>query len=72
MYIPEGFKTNKFKEVRIPSKGEYFNTGRFMQDKAVYGGDQPAAVNEPTKVQVMEALVKDVETSNKPGDDMPD
>lgn len=73
MYIPEGFKTNKFKAVRIPSKGEYFNTGRFIMEKGVYGGEnEPASVNEPTKVQVMEALIKDVNDNTKPAEDIPD
>lgn len=42
MYVPEKLKVNKFKEVRIPSKGEYWNTGRFIADTGTYGGE-----NEP-------------------------
>lgn len=71
MYIPEGFKTNKFKNVRIPSKGEYFNTGRFIMEKGVYGGEEPAAVNEPTKIQVMEALERDITNTIGSDEDMP-
>lgn len=61
MYIPEGFKTNKFKAVRIPSKSEYFNTGRFQQVPQVYGGEDPVAVREPSKVETMQALEHDIE-----------
>lgn len=66
MYIPEKMKFNKFKDVRIPSKGEYFNTGRFLQDKAVYGGeDKPVNVTGTQKVDDLEALERELANSEK-------
>lgn len=46
MYIFEEMKVNKFKLVRIPSKGEYFNTGRYMAEKGgMYGGEEGDGVD---------------------------
>lgn len=65
MYIPEKMKINKFKDVRIPSKGEYFNTGRFMQEPETYGGEDPVNVRGENKVDTLAALEKELEQSSK-------
>jgi len=58
MYVPEKFKLNKFREVRIPKKREYFMTGRYIADNAIYGGDsENAQVAGENKVETMQALV---------------
>lgn len=62
-------KTNKFKDVRIPSKGEYFNTGRFMQEKGQYGGEENGIqANGTAKIQ----NVADLEKATRDKDDMPE
>lgn len=64
MYVPEEMKINKFKEVRIPSKGEYFNTGRFNAMPTQYGGDDTAVnVRGYSKVENAQALTKEIEKS---------
>lgn len=65
MYIPEKMKINKFKDVRIPSKREYFNTGRFMQVPETYGGEDPVNVKGENKVDTLEALEIELEKSAK-------
>lgn len=64
MIVPEKLKINKFKEVRIPTKGEYFNTGRFTADAGKYGGDELADMAAPTTkvddaILLMEELDKE-------------
>lgn len=65
MYIHEKMKINKFKDVRIPSKGEYFNTGRFMQEPETYGGEDPVNVKGENKVDTLAALEIELEKAGK-------
>lgn len=62
MYIPEKMKINKFRDVRIPSKGEYFNTGKFMQVPEQYGGEEtPVNVIGENKVDTLAELEKELD-----------
>lgn len=62
MNIPEKMKINKFRDVRIPSKGEYFNTGKFMQIPQQYGGDEtPVNVIGENKVDTLAELEKELD-----------
>lgn len=62
MEIPEKLKINKFKDVRIPKKSEYFNTGRFIVDNGVYGGEKPVDVTgDRDKAETAAALLQDME-----------
>lgn len=68
MYIPEELKINKFHDVRIPSKGEYFNTGRYQSDTSKYGGEETAIdVRGTTKVDDTEALMQELERQEEEG-----
>lgn len=58
MYVPEELKINRFKEVRIPKKSEYFNTGRYIADNGVYGGESELVnMNGTTKQEDAMALM---------------
>lgn len=59
MYIFEELKINKFKKVRIPSKGELFNSGRFVHENGTYGGEDADAINAAgtNKIDDTEALM---------------
>lgn len=64
MYVFEELKVNKFKLVRIPSKGEYFNTGRYMAEKGgMYGGEEGTAVDArgTDKIADTEALMVELD-----------
>lgn len=62
MYIPKKMKINRFKDIRIPSKGEYFNTGKFMQVPNQYGGEEtPVNVVGENKVETLEQFEKELE-----------
>ena len=68
MFIFEGQKINKFKDVRIPKKREYFNTGRFIADKGQYGGEKAFNPNGVRKDEALEELDKDITTQEEKGD----
>lgn len=64
MYIFEEMKVNKFKLVRIPSKGEYFNTGRYIAEKGgMYGGEEGEGVDAigTDKLSDTEALMVELD-----------
>lgn len=62
MNVPEKLKINKFREVRIPKKGEYFNTGRFMTDTGIYGGEDTVELYpDTTKADAAYALMEEIE-----------
>lgn len=62
MIIPEKMKVNKFKEVRIPSKSEYFNTGRYRAESGTYGGEEEAVnVTGTHKVDNAADLVRELD-----------
>lgn len=59
MYIPNEMKVNRFKETRIPKKGEYFNTGRYNAIPQNYGGEEAVNVTGENKVDRCEGLMKE-------------
>lgn len=61
MYVPEKLKINRFKEVKIPRKRDYFMTGRYVADKGVYGGeDTPANVAGERKTETAQECLNDI------------
>lgn len=59
MYIKEETKINKFKEVRIPTLGEYFHSGRFQTIPQEYGGENPVNMTgSRDKAELAEDLLK--------------
>lgn len=67
MYIFEELKINKFKKVRIPSKGELFNSGRYVHENGTYGGEEGDGINAAgtNKVEDTQALTVDVDQHEK-------
>lgn len=61
MYVPEKLKINRFKEVKIPRKRDYFMTGRYVADKGVYGGEDTAAdVAGERKTETAQHCLEDI------------
>lgn len=65
MFIFDGMKINKFKDVRIPKKAEYFSTGRYIEDKGFYTGENAIEAGRTRKDEVMQDLCRDVDKQDK-------
>ena len=66
MYVPEKLKINKFREVRIPKKREYFMTGRYIGDTGIYGGEETEVNTQGEhKVDTAQKCLEDIERFEK-------
>lgn len=70
MYIPEAFKLNKFKDVKIPSNKDYFGRVGLQSvgDPSQYTGDEPATMPQSKMDQIYEADVQFRNELNNPSE----
>ena len=65
MYVPEKLKLNKFKEVAIPKKSEYFKRFGEINGIGNYTGEDGTAPHMERKTDAMAGFAEDLEAYDK-------